>query len=45
MMRKEKAAEIYNYVFDKMYNHLDVNMKDGSLRKNFKELKIIDDKE
>lgn len=40
MMNRDKATQIYNYVFDKTYNHLDVNMKDGVLRKNFKVLEI-----
>ncbi len=40
MMKKDKSDQIYNYVYDKMYNHLDINNKDGSLRKNFKLLEI-----
>ena len=42
MMNKNKAEHIYNYVFDKVYNHLDINMKEGQLRKNFKLLEITD---
>ena len=33
---------IYHYVFDEMYNHLDINIKDGSIRKNFKLLEITE---
>jgi len=40
MMKKEKAQELYEYVFDKMYNHLDINNKDGTIRKNFKLLEF-----
>lgn len=42
MMNKNKAEQIYSYVFDKVYNHLDINMKEGQLRKNFKLLEITD---
>jgi hypothetical protein len=37
---KPICAQIYNYVFDKLYNHLTVNMKNGDIRKNFKLLEI-----
>ena len=42
MMNKQKAEQIYNYVFDKLYNHLDINMKEGELRKNFNLLQITE---
>lgn len=42
LMKKEKAEGVYNYVFDKLYTHLDVNMKDGTLRKNFNVLNITE---
>jgi ABC-type glutathione transport system ATPase component len=40
MKKKDVADQIYDYVFDKMYNHLTINMKDGDIRKNFKLLEI-----
>lgn len=40
LMKKDKAEQIYNYVYDDLYNHLDVNMKDGTIRKNFRLLEI-----
>jgi len=40
LMKKEEAKTIYNYVFDNLYNHLTINMKNGDLRKNFNLLKI-----
>jgi len=40
MKKKDIAERIYNYVFDEMYNHLDLNAKDGTIRKNFKLLQI-----
>ncbi len=40
MMSKDKSTQIYNYCFDKLYNHLDINNEDSSLRKNFKLLEI-----
>jgi ABC-type dipeptide/oligopeptide/nickel transport system ATPase component len=42
MTNKNKAEQIYNYVFDEPFNHLDINMKAGELRKNFKLLVITD---
>ena len=40
MEKKDVADQIYDYVFNKMYNHLTINMKDGDIRKNFKLLEI-----
>ena len=40
LKKKDVCDQIYNYVFDKMYNHLDVNTKDGTIRKNFNLLHI-----
>jgi hypothetical protein len=42
LKKKQVCAQIYDYVFDKMYNHLDINMKDGTVRKNFKLLEITE---
>jgi len=42
MKKKDISEQIYNYVFDEMYNHLDLNAKDGTIRKNFKLLEIIE---
>ena len=42
LKKKNVCQQIYNYVFDKQYNHLDVNMKDGTVRKNFKLLEITE---
>lgn len=40
-MRKDDALQLFNYVFDEPYNHLDVNTIDNSYYKNFNKL-IID---
>jgi hypothetical protein len=42
LKKKQVCAQIYDYVFDKLYNHLTINMKDGSIRKNFKLLEITE---
>ena len=42
LKKKDVCEQIYNYVFDKPFNHLDINMKDGTLRKNFKLLEITE---
>jgi hypothetical protein len=42
MKKKDVAEQIYNYVFDDTYNHLDINAKDGTIRKNFKLLEITE---
>ena len=34
-MKKNDALQIYNYVFDKQYNHLDVDTKTNTYYKNF----------
>ena len=41
-MNDEKTTELLNYVFDKEYNHLDVDCTDSSIRKNFKLLEIAE---
>jgi hypothetical protein len=40
LKKKNVAEQIYNYVFDKLYNHLMINIKDGTLYKNFNKLEI-----
>ena len=42
LKKKDVAEQIYNYVFDEPYNHLDINMKDGTIRKNWKLLEITE---
>jgi AAA15 family ATPase/GTPase len=42
MKKKDVSEQIYNYVFDQMYNHLDLNAKDGTIRKNFKLLELTE---
>lgn len=37
---KEDASKIYDFVFDKMYNHLDIDTKTDKLYKNFNFLQI-----
>jgi hypothetical protein len=40
-MRKDDALQLFNYVFDEPYNHLDINTIDNTYYKNFNKL-IID---
>jgi hypothetical protein len=40
MMKSDDALQIYNYVFNEPYNHLDIDLKTNKLQKNFNELKI-----
>ena len=42
MKKKHITEQIYNYAFDKMYNHLTINTKDGTIRKNFNLLEITE---
>jgi hypothetical protein len=38
---KEDAKTIYDYVFDELYNHLDIDMKTGKYYKNFNLLEFV----
>ena len=40
LKKKDICEQIYNYTFDEAYNHLDINMKDGTIRKNFNLLQM-----
>jgi len=42
LKKKSVCQQIYDYVFDELYNHLDINMKTGELRKNFRILEITE---
>ena len=42
MKKKHITEQICNYAFDKMYNHLTINTKDGTIRKNFNLLEITE---
>ena len=39
-MKKEDGMELYDYVFNAPYQHLDINTLDGTLQKNFNTLTI-----
>lgn len=41
---KDDAKTIYDYIFDELYNHLDIDMKTGTYYKNFNKLELIKDK-
>jgi len=42
LKKRDTCTGIYNYVFDKLYNHMDINLKTGEIRKNFNLLEIIE---
>jgi hypothetical protein len=42
-LNEEKTNELFNYVFDEEYTHLDVDTSNDSKRKNFKLLEIEND--
>lgn len=42
-MKKENALTLFNYCFDKPYNHLDIDITDGKLYKNWHELILNED--
>jgi len=39
-LKKDDALKLYNYVFDKQYNHLDVDTAEGIYYKNFNKLEF-----
>ena len=39
-MKRERQLILYNYVFDKQYNHLDINKKKNKIYKNFNLLEL-----
>ena len=39
-LNEQDTTELMNYVFDKEYNHLDIDTNNNSLRKNFNLLTI-----
>ena len=41
-MNKDNAMKLYDYVFDKNYQHLDIDSVEGKLAKNFHELQITE---
>jgi ABC-type dipeptide/oligopeptide/nickel transport system ATPase component len=41
-MNRENASRLYDYVFDKNYQHLDIDTVEGKLFKNFHELQIAE---
>ena len=41
-LNKEDSLTVFNYVFDKAYNHLDINTTNNTYYKNFNELKFLD---
>ena len=41
---KDDSKDLYDYVYDEMYNHLDIDMKSGEYSKNFNKLDLVKDK-
>lgn len=39
-MKKDHAIELYNYIFDRAYNHLDIDIVSNIFYKNFNQLQI-----
>ena len=39
-LNKENALQLYNYIFDKPYNHLDIDTLNNNIYKNFNKLEI-----
>ena len=39
-MKKDDLTTLYNYVFDKPYNHLDVDTVENQIYKNFNKLEL-----
>jgi hypothetical protein len=39
-IEKDKRQNVYDYCFDKPYQHLDIDLTNGKLFKNFNELQI-----
>jgi hypothetical protein len=42
--KSDDAKTIYDYIFDELYNHLDIDMKNGNYYKNFNKLELIKEK-
>lgn len=41
-MNKEDTLKLYNYVFDKLYSHLDIDTLNNNIYKNFNLLEITE---